>query len=84
LSRLDKLTSFRLSNCPLIADLPGFSGLPSITKAHLYKTTLDFEALFDQGLPISLESFTLYSMSAKQDRAIHEKLASLGLFAKVD
>jgi len=46
------------------------------------RTALDFERVLSDGLPRTLEKFNFYSLSSKQDKAIHEKLASLGLWAK--
>jgi protein phosphatase 1 regulatory subunit 7 len=82
LTGLERLTRFRLANCPHVSVLSGLSSLHGIKAIHIYRTALDFERLLSDGLPRTLEKFNFYSMSAKQDRSIQEKLASLGLWAK--
>jgi len=82
LTGLETLTRIRVANCPHVSVLSGLSSLHGIKAMHIYRTALDFERVLSDGLPRTLEKFNFYSLSSKQDKAIHEKLASLGLWAK--
>jgi len=83
LSRLDltnnkSVGSIIIINCKTLSDLIGLNGLRLLQQLRVSRTSLGIDSLIFQPLPEGLKIFAFYTGSNPKDKAIREKLDSLG------
>jgi len=75
---LPNLEDFKLLNCKKFKSLKGLERLSNLKQLRIYKTDINFEEFIKKPLPKSLNILAFYTMKAKLDKEIEDRLLKLG------